>query len=143
MLYSFCSCSLSYTVTTWELQDSTLSEDIILIGANTQAIVKNLEIYRVFSSFILHYNVLHLLLNILVFAFFGQFVVRLLGTVRFLNIVLFSSMVAVLFSNVFSLADSSDASFGASGGAFGSIRCLHGYQIYASRKNSCAIEPHA
>ena len=108
-----------YTVTTWELQDSTLSEDIILIGANTQAIVKNLEIYRVFSSFILHYNVLHLLLNILVFAFFGQFVVRLLGTVRFLNIVLFSSMVAVLFSNVFSLADSSDASFGASGGAFG------------------------
>ena len=105
-----------YVLTTKGLSDSALDDYIISIGANTRGIVSDFELYRLFSSFTLHYNTLHLLSNITAFAFIGQFIVRLLGTIGFLNTVLFSSVVAVIFSNVFI---GSNASLGSSGGVFG------------------------
>lgn len=90
--------------------------DFLLIGANTKATISSFEIYRIFSSTFLHISIFHLLLNLLMLGIFSQFMERSLAYVRFSNLFLLSSTIAVLMSAWLS---DFDASIGASGGIFG------------------------
>lgn len=116
----FCLVLISfYILTTGAFSDAkVLSDNVIAIGANTRAIISDLEIYRIFSSFVLHYNEAHLVFNLVLFFFLGQSFARIFGCVRAINVILLSSIAGVMVSNI-SMAY--EASFGASGGGFGLI----------------------
>lgn len=90
--------------------------DFLLLGANTKATLNEFEIYRIASSTFLHISIFHLLLNLMMLGIFSQFLEKALSYVRFANLFLFSSTIAVLVSAWLSPFD---ASIGASGGLFG------------------------
>lgn len=119
------------------------SNEIILArfvenGANTNRIWDDQEFYRIFSSFFLHYNFMHLISNIALFAVFGSLMIRILGVIRFFNVVLFTSVMAVLVSNYFI---GGNASFGASGGGFGLLGAYTIIKLKYSHRLSPLLNP--
>lgn len=82
------------------------------------------EIYRVPASYFLHLNFMHISMNILSLALFGQFLLRVVDLYRFICILLLSAFLASLFTLALSPYD---AIIGASGGimgVFGAYCCL-------------------
>jgi rhomboid protease GluP len=90
----------------------------ILLGGNTKTLFEENELYRLFSSTLLHANFLHLMLNILVLTIYARALEKILGAVRFINVYLISGIVGALFSNLFSPFETS---IGASGCIYGLI----------------------
>lgn len=94
------------------------------IGALTPESISLSELYRVPTSYFLHLNFLHLLMNILSLALFGQFLLRVVDPYRFVCILLFSAFLASLLTLALSPYE---AIIGASGGimgVFGAYCCL-------------------
>ena len=128
----------AFYLSTNGLAEDTVSPRFVEIGATTDAILQNFELYRLFTSFFLHYNLAHLLVNFVLFALIGQFIVKILGPVRFLNIVLFSSMTAVLVSSCFI---GENASFGASGGGFGLLGAYAAIKLRYKERLPALLNP--
>lgn len=97
-----------------------ITDEFVYSGSNQKGMLGDGSYYRLFTAFFLHIGILHLLLNILILSQYGQFAIRTLGTVRFITILLFSSLIGTLGSNIFS---ASMYSVGASGGIYGLIAC--------------------
>ena len=93
-------------------------------GAIMPGVVTFAEIYRVPASYFLHLNFMHISMNILSLALFGQFLLRVVDLYRFICILLLSAFLASLFTLALSPYD---AIIGASGGimgVFGAYCCL-------------------
>jgi membrane associated rhomboid family serine protease len=93
-----------------------ISTDAVLLGGlNKQSSVQG-ELYRIASSFFLHFSPFHLGLNILSLAIVGQRIEALMGRVRLINILFASAVTGSLLSFSFS---SYETVIGASGGILG------------------------
>ena len=130
--------SLAFYLSTDGFSEATVSERLVDLGANTAAVWHGFELHRLFSSFFLHYNAAHLIGNLVLFAVIGQLIVRILGSVRFYNIVFLSSMIAVLVSSCFI---GEDASFGASGGTFGLLGAYTVIKLRFSDRLTVLLNP--
>ncbi len=94
------------------------------MGAIVKSSFSTHEYYRLVSAFFLHLNTFHLASNILGFAIFGQFMLRLVDRFRFLGIFLLSAFLSALTTLILS---PHEAVIGASGGImglFGAYCCL-------------------
>ncbi len=85
-------------------------------GAVSPVLVRSGEVYRLFSSTLLHANVLHLYLDGLGVFFLGAMLERLLGHTRFALVFVVSSLAGTLVST---LAGQGLFAVGGSGGVFG------------------------
>lgn len=85
-------------------------------GGLTKQALQVGDLYRIFSSFFLHLSPIHLGLNVLLLAIIGPYIERFFGGIRFVNILLLSSLSGSLLSLIFS---SCDLVIGASGGILG------------------------
>ena len=93
-----------------------IDEELIYRYGLTKQLFQSREYYRFFTSFSLHYSPFHLLPNVISLSIFGRHIVKIFGTVRFANILFFST----IFASLLSLALSPyDIIIGASGGIFG------------------------
>jgi membrane associated rhomboid family serine protease len=88
----------------------------IIAGGNVKGLFESRELYRIYSSTILHGNVLHLVINLFGLAVIGRALEKLIGGIRFLNIYLISGFIGVLVSNILSPFE---LSIGASGCIYG------------------------
>lgn len=87
-------------------------------------VISGEQIYRIAASFFLHLNSIHLSMNIVSLALFGQFLLRVVDLYRFLCILLLSALLASIFTLTLSPYE---AIIGASGGimgVFGAYCCL-------------------
>tara|TARA_R100001377_G_C3194051_1_gene111787 strand:+ start:1447 stop:2634 length:1188 start_codon:yes stop_codon:yes gene_type:complete len=85
-------------------------------GAISRKFVLDGEFYRLFSSFFLHSNLLHIATNVLVFTVLSQFLVKLVDVYRYINILFISAFFASIITL---LAHQEEFVIGASGGVFG------------------------
>ena len=98
--------------------------DSLGLGALTKSVLIGEETYRIAASFFLHLNNIHISMNIMSFALFGQFLLRVVDLYRFLCILLLSAFLASLLTLALSPYE---AIIGASGGimgVFGAYCCL-------------------
>lgn len=87
---------------------------------NVAEILWNVEIYRLFTSMFLHWNVEHLFSNMIVLYYVGAIVERELGTLPYMAIYLLSGLAGNLFSLGYEiLINLYGSSAGASGAVFG------------------------
>lgn len=118
---------LSAWLTTYLLLTNSLQLDFYASlgsGALSKNVLSGEQIYRVASSFFLHLNSIHISMNILSFAIFGQFLLRVVDLYRFLCILLLSALIASILTLMLSPYE---AIIGASGGimgVFGAYCCL-------------------
>lgn len=93
-----------------------ITENSIEIGALTKPVLMFLEPYRITSSFFLHLNFNHLIINITCLSIVGKNINTLLGKFRFSEILFGSALIGSLFSLNYSEAK---YVIGASGGIMG------------------------
>ncbi|UTH12951.1 rhomboid family intramembrane serine protease [Macrococcus equipercicus] len=90
------------------------------------------DYFRVITSIFLHFNVTHLLFNMMSLYIFGRLIEYLYGSYRFLLIY----FTAGIFGNLISLSfDTSSISAGASGGISGLLGALVAYIIFNGKFN--------
>ncbi len=89
---------------------------VLELGALTKSTQGNADLYRLTSTFFLHFNLLHLLTNLLSFAVMADPILRLQDTFRFLIILFVSALVGSITSLYLS---PHEYVIGASGGIFG------------------------
>jgi membrane associated rhomboid family serine protease len=93
-----------------------ISNDAVLTGGLIKETMARGEVYRIASSFFLHFTPFHLGLNILSLAIVGQHLEALVGRVRLINILFASAITGSLLSLWFSPYETV---IGASGGILG------------------------
>jgi len=98
----------------------------------TKTVAVDASLYRLASSFFVHVNPVHLLINLLVLTVLGRQLERILGAGRLLLILLVSTLAGALTSLQLS---SADVVVGASGGIFG----LFGAYVYIRWRFKAAI----
>lgn len=95
------------------------------------------QYYRLFSHMFLHFGIQHLFNNMLVLAFIGDNLERLVGKVRFLVIYLLSGVLAGIASMVYNMVQGKIVvSAGASGAVFGVV----GAMVYIVSVNRGRVE---
>lgn len=95
------------------------------LGASYAPLIQAGEYYRLFTSMFLHFGLVHLLNNMILLFFIGDYVERYLGKVCYLIMYLSSGLFSGWFSWRHDLATGSDSvSAGASGAIFGVIGSL-------------------
>ena len=112
-------------------------------GANNILLVKNGEIYRLFTCAFLHVGLIHLVVNMYSLRVIGPSVEGLIGKGKFVFIYLTSAISASLMSLVF--VDSNIVSVGASGAIFGLMGALlyfgYHYRLYLNDAIKTQIIP--
>ena len=112
-------------------------------GANNILLVKNGEIYRLFTCAFLHVGLIHLVVNMYSLRVIGPSVEGLIGKGKFVFIYLISAISASLMSLVF--VDSNIVSVGASGAIFGLMGALlyfgYHYRLYLNDAIKTQIIP--
>lgn len=103
-------------LTTYAVSASSSIEDAVLIGGLIKETMARGEVYRIASSFFLHFTPFHLGLNIISLSIVGQHIEALMGRVRLINILFASAITGSLFSLSFSPYETV---IGASGGILG------------------------
>ena len=106
----------------------TNSEIIINYGASYWGYVFNdFEFYRLFTNVFLHYNITHLINNIIIFILAGNQLEATIGRVKFLIVYLISGVGASVFSAIYyMLGNQHVLSAGASGAIYGVIGAIAG-----------------
>ncbi len=103
---------------------------LLLFGANSQALVRAGEVWRLLTSIFLHVDILHLLVNMYSLYVIGGQLETFLGKTKYLIVFLVSGIVGSLFSCVMH----SVSSVGASGAIFGLLGSLlyfgYHYRLY-------------
>ena len=131
---------LLYIVTLFYTKDFTKS--LILLGANSRALVLQGEYYRLLTNAFLHGSLFHLLVNIYSLLIIGSQVETFIGKGKFLIVYLLSAFMGSLFSVIF-LENS--ISIGASGAIFGLLGSLlyfgYHYRLYLSNALTTQIIP--
>lgn len=112
-------------------------------GANNILLVKNGEIWRLFTCAFLHVSLIHLVVNMYSLRVIGPSVEGLIGKGKFVFIYLISAISASLMSLVF--VDSNIVSVGASGAIFGLMGALlyfgYHYRLYLNDAIKTQIIP--
>lgn len=98
------------------LPESGSLESLLEQGALTKTVLDGGEFYRAFSTFFLHSDIFHVLLNLLVFALISESLLRLVDVYRYLSLLFISAFLAVAVSFYLS---PHEYVIGASGGVFG------------------------
>lgn len=93
-----------------------ISDQFLVLGANTRGALPAHEYYRLVTSFFLHGSILHLLLNTLVLAQLGHTLIQVVGAIRFLTVLLLTSLAATAMSSIY---NAYPMSVGGSGGLYG------------------------
>ena len=95
---------------------------------NFKPLVKSGQIYRLVTSMFLHYDVIHLLFNMVALYNLGPQVERYYGKKRFILIYFISGILASIFSCVF--MNNNTTSAGASGAIFALFGCIIYFSYY-------------
>jgi membrane associated rhomboid family serine protease len=93
------------------------SSQVYQQGAQVGYLIADGDLWRLITGEFLHASALHLLSNLIVLYLFGPFLEQALGTTRFIAAYVTSAVVASVF--VYTLADPTVVTVGASGAAFG------------------------
>lgn len=121
---------LVYAVSAWpEWQE--IRPESIEAGALTKTSWQFSKLYRIASSFFLHLNVNHLLLNIICLAVIGKNIDAILGKFRFAGIIFGSALAGSLLSLAYA---KSEYVVGASGGIMG---LLSAYAVICLKYQRC------
>lgn len=114
-------CILLYIIMEIFGNGSTNNITLLKFGANLDALVKNGEYYRLFTSIFLHIGIMHLLCNMYSLYIIGREVESLFGKVKYIIIFILSG----IFGSILSIAFSHNViSAGASGAIFGLLGAL-------------------
>lgn len=106
-------------------------------AAYTPLIIKNGEVYRLFTCMFLHFGIEHLLNNMLVLFVLGNRLERVTGSVRFIVIYLLGG----LTGNLLSLAmDMKYRAFAVAAGASGAVFAVMGAMLLVVIRNKGKIE---
>lgn len=106
-------------------------------AAYTPLIVENGEVYRLFTSMFLHFDISHLINNMLVLFVLGSRLERTVGRIRFLAVYLLGG----LAGNMISLAlELKQGDYSVSAGASGAVFAVMGAMIYVVIRNKGWLE---
>ena len=120
-------CILLYIIMEIFGNGSTNNITLLKFGANLDALVKNGEYYRLFTSIFLHIGIMHLLCNMYSLYIIGREVESLFGKVKYIIIFILSG----IFGSILSIAFSHNViSAGASGAIFGLLGALLYFGIH-------------
>lgn len=113
----------------------TSAEEILNLGASYWGYVfTDHEYYRLLTSMFLHYNITHLINNVIIFILAGNQLEAAIGRWKFLVIYFVSGIGASLFSAIYYMLNSEPVlSAGASGAIYGIIGALAGVMVRTKR----------
>lgn len=101
-----------------------LKQTAITYGALTKTTLSVTEFYRIASSFFLHANPFHLLLNILFLAVTGRFIGAVLRQTQLINVIFYSAATGALLSLTLSPHNAVTGASGGILGLFGAYHCV-------------------
>lgn len=120
-------CIVMFLITEIFGEGSTDTYTLIKYGANLDILVKEGEIYRLFTSMFLHIGIMHLICNMYSLYIIGREVESFFGKIKYIIIYILSG----IFGSILSIAFSSNTvSAGASGAIFGLLGALLYFGIH-------------
>ncbi len=130
-------CVIGYLVTALvsheflDFTDAAGQNALVQLGGQWNALVGQGQVWRIFTAMFLHYDILHIGLNMLSLYFVGSVVELFYGKWRYLTIYLVSGIIAGIVSYYFNTPDT--LSVGASGAIFGAFGALGAFFIVNRR----------
>lgn len=120
-------CIVMFLITEVFGEGSTDTYTLIKYGANLDILVREGEVYRLFTSMFLHIGIIHLICNMYSLYIIGREVESFFGKIKYIIIYILSG----IFGSILSIAFSSNTvSAGASGAIFGLLGALLYFGIH-------------
>ena len=114
----------------------------LILGFNNRAAVLHGQVWRLLTSTFLHFNLLHIIANMIVLVYIGSMIESKLGRWNFLFLYLSTGIIAGMASVIWSQATISAGASGAIFGLFGIFACLAKYQFLRTAGKACHFNKH-